>query len=767
MEHRFIAGFRHEGVLINPIDARNDLLKAIRHEEFINPSATPAHLIDTNNWNVEHVLDMTDMFADTQFNNPINGWNVSNVTTMECMFSESSFNLPLANWNVSNVTNMNAMFYESQYNHPLNREQPIGWNVGNVTNMNQMFFGSRYNHPLNNWDVSNVINVSQMFEGSLYNHPLDDWDIRAETNMHDTFECSDIDTIPDWWIEPPMSDDYVVNHPELYGHLPWDEPEEYGYLAHRIPFRYRPEEGQIEQIIAEPEEYGHLPWDEPEEYGYLAEYVPAELIPNPVAPVAPVAPFINPVEIHNAFSKINIPVLNGLLDIGKNPEPFQSMQYVYQHLRKLVDLINDGPIKQILRDKIELIYTHRLQHLSMANFSPDNLTAISLTLIFMEHQHPDIIETYLKSFTTDCTEAYDVPHGMAADDAEQTTMSCAQGVIERIISSMKDAFVGQSSSPLKEIYMVVVGPEIIIPELIIEWFNLYQPPDKKVFPKGTTPKHRQTDLANYLLSFFPTENKLIKVKTGEVLDSGMLDDEYFDDETDTHVINVVTTKKGTELYDPSTLVYDKTTGKMQTIEYLLKNDANIIILIASTSGVLNGFVTTLLKLQSSVREIVECNDKTPPEIWEDYSIYKKKGGKELTIIPGPEGENLFTEKPGWFYDGPVPFDRVFKAHHIQGNTITKFMTTKLLRQSSLSPKTGPGLTVSGEFRCNQPDGSNEPVYTLVGLVNKKEQKGSGQKKTIKVKKSLPSRKCKLKIKSHNKTHKNNKNRCSSMKKIIK
>ena len=81
----------------------------------------------------------------------ISGWNVSNVIDMSEMFRNSQFNGDISRWNVSNVIDMSEMFRNSQFNGDISR-----WNVSNVTNMRSMFRNSQFNGNISNWDVSNV-----------------------------------------------------------------------------------------------------------------------------------------------------------------------------------------------------------------------------------------------------------------------------------------------------------------------------------------------------------------------------------------------------------------------------------------------------------------------------------------------------------------------------------------------------------------------------------------------------------------------------------
>ena len=93
---------------------------------------------DISNWNVSHVVDMSQMFYNCKnFNVDLSQWNVSNVTDMHSMFTlcENFKGKGLENWDVSNVTTMSGMFNKCyNFNCDLSK-----WNVSNVENMSYMF----------------------------------------------------------------------------------------------------------------------------------------------------------------------------------------------------------------------------------------------------------------------------------------------------------------------------------------------------------------------------------------------------------------------------------------------------------------------------------------------------------------------------------------------------------------------------------------------------------------------------------------------------
>jgi surface protein len=86
---------------------------------------------------------------------------VSSITNMSVMFKNSQFNQPIGNWDVSSVTNMYGMFSQTPFN------QPIGnWDVSSVTNMrdmSRMFEVSQFNQPINNWCVTKITSEPNNF----------------------------------------------------------------------------------------------------------------------------------------------------------------------------------------------------------------------------------------------------------------------------------------------------------------------------------------------------------------------------------------------------------------------------------------------------------------------------------------------------------------------------------------------------------------------------------------------------------------------------
>jgi len=135
-------------------------------------------------WNVENVVDMTDMFKFSGFNQNISGWRTSNVIKMDYMFARSQFNRDIEDWDTGSVTTMSKMFQNAyEFNMPLQE-----WDVSSVEDMSSMFdYSSKFNQPLADWNVSTVEDMVDMFRAAQFNQEIDDWDPSSVKNMRAMF----------------------------------------------------------------------------------------------------------------------------------------------------------------------------------------------------------------------------------------------------------------------------------------------------------------------------------------------------------------------------------------------------------------------------------------------------------------------------------------------------------------------------------------------------------------------------------------------------
>ncbi|MEN9797556.1 MAG: hypothetical protein RL653_1252, partial [Pseudomonadota bacterium] len=174
-------------------------------------------------WNVGKVTDMSSMFGQSAFNQPLAHWDTRNVTTLASMFAGNKvfnqslspttvnvgplsyiswdtskvttlesmfvnardFNGDVGLWDTSSVTNLNSVFsYATAFNQDLS-----AWNTANVTQMKSTFsFTNAFNQPLASWNTGKVTTMMQMFQGATaFNQPLGAWNTSQVTSMQSMF----------------------------------------------------------------------------------------------------------------------------------------------------------------------------------------------------------------------------------------------------------------------------------------------------------------------------------------------------------------------------------------------------------------------------------------------------------------------------------------------------------------------------------------------------------------------------------------------------
>ena len=149
--------------------------------------------LNLNKWDVSNVRDMSYMFYQCKFNEPLDDWDVTNVTNMECMFRGCQyFDQDLRNWNVYNVENMRGMFHGCKsFTKPLNV-----WNVSpNVQIDSYTFSGTR----LNDANQASVRNYAKYFKQLRTEHVINNYNIRQLIRFHQDAEIiRDFGPISDW-----------------------------------------------------------------------------------------------------------------------------------------------------------------------------------------------------------------------------------------------------------------------------------------------------------------------------------------------------------------------------------------------------------------------------------------------------------------------------------------------------------------------------------------------------------------------------------------
>ena len=119
-----------------------------------------------NVWDMSNVNITHDMFAASQFNQPINNWNMSSVTSMLGMFANSQFNQPIGSWDVSSCTNFRALFL----GNTIFNQDISSWNISAAVDMVAMFINAgQFNQDLGSWVIPGTANLNRIFSGSGMN----------------------------------------------------------------------------------------------------------------------------------------------------------------------------------------------------------------------------------------------------------------------------------------------------------------------------------------------------------------------------------------------------------------------------------------------------------------------------------------------------------------------------------------------------------------------------------------------------------------------
>lgn len=133
-------------------------------------------LIEIKNWGA---IQWTEFQFNGCYNLKISATDtpdLSNVSDMAFVFSHSGVDtIPNVNdWDISNVTDLSNSFAYTKFNQPLDN-----WDVSNVTDMSFMFDGdSVFNQPLDTWNMSKVQFIAYMFrDASSFDQSLATWDL--------------------------------------------------------------------------------------------------------------------------------------------------------------------------------------------------------------------------------------------------------------------------------------------------------------------------------------------------------------------------------------------------------------------------------------------------------------------------------------------------------------------------------------------------------------------------------------------------------------
>jgi len=414
-----------------------------------------------NEWDVSMVNDMSNMFNScTRFNQNLNDWEPINVTNVEGMFKNCRvFNKPLNNWfareKTKKVTNMDSMFMGCiNFNKSLNT-----WDVSMVTNMNQMFRGCKiFNQPLDNWNVSMVTNMNQMFRDCTnFNQPLDNWDVSMVTNMSMMFRgCRSFNQpLNNWNV---TSETMIVN---MFDNCAIEEQNK---------------------------------------------------------PIPRTRVTVNPHHVHCVASKINYSKLNDFfkkennnsIDINEAPpDIIDYADFIENSLLYIIDKNNESKdIKQSQKTKLHSIMLSRLNMLNYDDLQPTIRISIINSLEYLKLQPPNFQKMYVSTFLHDNVNAYEGDEGM----------SCAGGILDRIITSFTGACVAMISEGIEndsyeELKAITVAdPNKMIDLYIQDWYKLHNKDSPEKFPLGMNIQEKKENLRQYLLQKFPNEGQLIDNK---------------------------------------------------------------------------------------------------------------------------------------------------------------------------------------------------------------------------------------------------------------
>lgn len=128
------------------------------------------------NWlDVSEIINMSELFMETDYNGDISHWDVSNAMNMSYMFWRTKFNGDISRWNMSKVKTMSWMFANSKFNCDISN-----WNVYNVDNMSCMFYNSIFNHDISNWNI-NKIDYTKYSNIFIYSNIKDEFKPKIKT----------------------------------------------------------------------------------------------------------------------------------------------------------------------------------------------------------------------------------------------------------------------------------------------------------------------------------------------------------------------------------------------------------------------------------------------------------------------------------------------------------------------------------------------------------------------------------------------------------
>ena len=180
----------------------NDVVYSPANSKELFMAMTALKTVDTHNFDVSRVVDMTDMFYKcTKLEEiDVSHWDTANVTEMYGTFCNCSALLALdvSDWDVGNVRNFRALFSGAK---KLKTLDVSNWDTSSATTFHNIFNSCCALEELKgieNWKTSNVTSLYQAFKccESLKELNVGSWDMSNVVDMGLAFRgCSSLTTL--------------------------------------------------------------------------------------------------------------------------------------------------------------------------------------------------------------------------------------------------------------------------------------------------------------------------------------------------------------------------------------------------------------------------------------------------------------------------------------------------------------------------------------------------------------------------------------------
>ena len=281
------------------------------------------------------------------------------------------------------------------------RENINDWDVSEVTDMSGLFRNmSSFNEGLNRWVVDQVKDMSFMFANcTAFNKPLDEWIVQSVVNMNHMFlNCTALNQDFSNW-----GDDFGSTFTET------------GIIVN------------IDNIFQGCDAMARRPASE-------------RLAGNQWMPEDEV----DPNQIHRAMALVDNNKLFSFFGKYLSQEimvtdidTIDFAIYIYDHICNMIMNIRNftRDTSNQFKNMLDILMVERLNELEYSTFSPVLLRSVFYALEYAKIQPVKFQQAYITSFLGECFTAYDNDGGVTNPD----NISCAQGIIERLISSLAEA----------------------------------------------------------------------------------------------------------------------------------------------------------------------------------------------------------------------------------------------------------------------------------------------------------------------------------------